>query len=843
EGIRTDGVYCYEQRVLDISCTPNISDTITGTFRSKRNALEPNGKNKARYYFNRIGNGADTVYYDYDVLGTSYTVEKAVFIDSIGEVSIASSTADFDYCHSVPLVQFTGNQNYTLGGQGEFEYVGSSGVPEITRSSSTAIYPVNEVPGTYSISYAYTSSRGCSAETSHVINIYPEPVTDFSQPVSCPDITTPVPFANLTTFSGNESELTWEWSFEGGLPVTEKNPVYTFQSNGVKQVTLTATTGKGCAVSKSKEYTIGNFAQADFRWDNECNTGEQVTLTSTSAGGVPENASYTWKVEGAVIPGDMSAVYQFADIGEVDVRLLYTSDAGCTDSVTKTIVIQPYIRITKDFADHNYIEDFESGNELYTWQTRGLADADTTRWNLGVPDGDVISNASSGNNSWFTNLADRTDVENSEVVSPCFDLSGLEKPMIKLNIWSSSEFKRDGAVMQYSTDYGNTWKNLGDVNEGINWFNSENIQSQPGGVTQFNGWNEVRMGEWTSARHSLDFLKDEENVRFRIAYAADGGGVEDVDGFAFDDVWIGERQQNVLAEYFTNSSLGGIVEANANMEAYEASRAADIVPIHYHTGSPEGDPLFSDYEEGPSARVFYYGVSSVPEVISNGIIRSGIDNEAIDQFEQEVDVESLRDPMVSIGLSVSRSSAEVTVTALEDLSGESLVLYGAVVKDSIEMDGIYYYNVLRKFLPDPAGIELATGGFANGESITESLPVNLSNASMFIGSRLVVFVQNTISKHVYQSVWSDLSGLTSLAPGNIDDMVDIYPNPATERLFIDSEYEIRRLVITDMTGRVVRILEPDQARMNIPIDDYKYGVYMIRGITDHGEFIKKFIKQ
>jgi hypothetical protein len=840
-GIAANGIYCYDEQILDISCTPNISDTITGTFRSKRNALEPDGRNRAKYYFNRIGSGADTVYFDYNVLGTSYTVKKAVFIDSIGEVSITSSTADFDYCHSESLVQFIGNQNYTLGGQGEFKYMGPGGEEAITRSSTTAIYPMNEVPGTYSISYSYTSSRGCSAETSHVINIYPEPVTDFFQPVSCPDLIIPVPFTNLTTFSGDESELSWEWRFEGGLPVTEKNPMYTFQSNGIKQVTLTATTNKGCAISKSRELTIGNFARADFKWDNECNTGEQVALTSTSTGGIPEYGDYTWKIDGAVIPGNISAVHQFSDIGEYDIRLIYRSDDGCIDSVTKTLVIQPYIRITEDYANQTYFEDFESGNELYTWQTRGMRDGDTTRWDLGAPDGDVINIAASGNRAWYTRLKDRSDVEYSEVVSPCFDLSGLEKPMIKLNIWSSSEFKRDGAVMQYSTDYGNSWYNLGDVNEGVNWFNSENIQSQPGG--EFEGWNDVRMENWTSARHGLDFLKNETNVRFRIAYAADGGGLEDVDGFAFDDVWIGERQQNVLTEYFTNNVAVGSVEANANMKGYIASRVADLVPIHYHTGSPSGDPLFSDYEEGPSARVFYYGVSSVPEVISNGLIRSGLDLKAIDLFEQEVDMESLYDPLVSIDLNVTPSRVEVTITALEDLTGESVALFGAVVKDSVEENGDYYYNVLRKFLPDPGGIILATDGFRKGETIIESIPLNPGSSSMFVGSKLVLFVQNINSKRVYQSVWSGLSGLTSMAPDNISNLVDIYPNPATERLFIDSEYEIRMLMITDMTGRVVRIMEPDQFRVDIPLYDYNYGVYIIKGITDRGEFIKKFIKQ
>ncbi len=842
EGLTVDGVYCYEDTVLDISCTPNISDTITGTFRSMRNALEPNGKNGAKYYLDRIGSGEDTVYFDYCVQGTNYTVKKVVFIDSIGDVTISSSTSDFDYCHSVPLVQFTGNQNYTFGGEGKFEYIGSNGVPKITRSSSTSIYPVAEVPGTYSISYSYTSSRGCYSSTSQVINIFPEPVTDFFQSITCPDLTTPVPFNNLTTFSGNESELSWSWSFEGGLPVTEKSPVYTFQANGVKQVTLTATTDKGCAVSKSREYTIGNFAKADFRWDNECNTGGQVTLTSTSLGGVAENADYTWKVDGTIIPGTISASHQFSGIGEYDISLLYLSDDGCVDSVTKTMVFQPYIRLKADLPEQIYYEDFESGDELYTWQTRGLTVSDTTRWNLGAPDGNVINNTASGSHSWYLR-ADRSDVENSEVVSPCFDLSGLEKPMIKLNIWSSSEFKRDGAVMQYSIDFGNTWTNLGAVNQGVNWFNSENIQSQPGGDAQFIGWNEVRMEDWRSARYNLDFLKDESNVRFRIAYAADGGGLESVDGFAFDDVWIGDRQQNVLTEYFTNTSVIGSDETDATIFSYEKARAADLVPIHYHTGNPSGDVLFSDYKEGPSGRVFYYGVTSLPEVISNGVIHSYLDAGTIDLFRKEVNVESLKDPNISIDMSVSHTNAEVTITAREDLSGESLLLFAAVVKDSVEVDGSRYYHVLRKFLPDPAGVILPTDDFTIGKQITEVVSLDLSNSALFTRSNLVVFVQNSNSKEVYQSAISDLGLLTSTSSSNISNSVDIYPNPVVERLFIDSRFAIRRLVIADITGRVIHVMEPDQERIELSIENYKYGVYMIRGITDEGEFMKKFIKQ
>ncbi|MEX0981452.1 MAG: T9SS type A sorting domain-containing protein, partial [Bacteroidales bacterium] len=130
-----------------------------------------------------------------------------------------------------------------------------------------------------------------------------------------------------------------------------------------------------------------------------------------------------------------------------------------------------------------------------------------------------------------------------------------------------------------------------------------------------------------------------------------------------------------------------------------------------------------------------------------------------------------------------------------------------------------------------------------GKQITEVVSLDIGNSAMFVGSKLVVFVQNSNNKKVYQSVFSDLSGLTSMAPDNINNLVDIYPNPASERLIVDSRYKIRRLVITDITGRVIRILEPDQERIELSIENYKYGVYMIRGITGGGEFMKKFIKQ
>jgi len=158
--VNLNSVYCYEENTyVDILCTPNISDTITGTFISRRNALESTGKNAARYYLNRAGNGLDTVYFNYKIKGTDYSIFKEVLVDSIGQVQIISNLENYDFCKSIEKVQLSGVQVHPYGGQGNFSYSGNSSAL-LNRGSSAELYPTLENPGAYWIAYTYTSKSG-----------------------------------------------------------------------------------------------------------------------------------------------------------------------------------------------------------------------------------------------------------------------------------------------------------------------------------------------------------------------------------------------------------------------------------------------------------------------------------------------------------------------------------------------------------------------------------------------------------------------------------------------------------------------------------------------------------
>ena len=143
------------------------------------------------------------------------------------------------------------------------------------------------------------------------------------------------------------------------------------------------------------------------------------------------------------------------------------------------------------------------------------------------------------------------------MMGPCLDLSGLKRPMISLNYWVDAQGGFDGAVMQYSVNGGASWQTVGDAEGGgINWYNDRNLPGQPGGQTNF-AWSDT-VSQWTNGRYNLDQIPSalRDTVIFRIAFGSNDDNPSDeiLNGFAFDDIFIGEKTRNVLVEHFANTN-------------------------------------------------------------------------------------------------------------------------------------------------------------------------------------------------------------------------------------------------------------------------------------------------
>ena len=149
--------------------------------------------------------------------------------------------------------------------------------------------------------------------------------------------------------------------------------------------------------------------------------------------------------------------------------------------------------------------------------------------------------------------------------------------MISLKYWVDAQAGFDGAVVQYSTDGGGVWQQVGDAEGGgINWYNSRNLSGKPGGQSNF-AWSDS-VSSWQDGRYNLDAIPDalRDRVILRIAFGSndDNPSGRVLNGFAFDDIFIGEKSRNVLVEHFTNVNYGPAIRQMITLKTCTGPRLA-----------------------------------------------------------------------------------------------------------------------------------------------------------------------------------------------------------------------------------------------------------------------------
>lgn len=216
---------------------------------------------------------------------------------------------------------------------------------------------------------------------------------------------------------------------------------------------------------------------------------------------------------------------------------------------------QPCISVT---ASSPYLQNFETTNG--GWVIGGTA----SDWAWGTPTKPLINGAASGSRCWITGGLTNSFYnlgESAWIMSPCFDLSTLQYPELRLKLFWETERLYDGTAFEYSLDDGASWTTLGDINsiphcKGTNWYNtntvfagnfhswSGNIQPEVNACVVGNG-----TGTWVIGRHILEEVAGAANVRFRFVFTA-GTTCNNYDGFAMDDFAIVETSPDPV--YFDN---------------------------------------------------------------------------------------------------------------------------------------------------------------------------------------------------------------------------------------------------------------------------------------------------
>ncbi len=202
---------------------------------------------------------------------------------------------------------------------------------------------------------------------------------------------------------------------------------------------------------------------------------------------------------------------------DIDVWIKYN-----TDNYASNDSILNYFIHNSPILNTPYLQDFENSDGGF------YVTGKNATWEWGVPGGVSISKAPNGTKIWGTSLnGNYSDNETSYLVTPCFNLSGLMRPVLSFSFFYEAEQDYDYAWVEYSTD-GKTWNKLGNINEGTNWYNDAST----------NSWNGTSL-IWQAA--SIDIPVTNTTVRFRFVLSSDGGVTEE--GLGIDDVRIHEKQE------------------------------------------------------------------------------------------------------------------------------------------------------------------------------------------------------------------------------------------------------------------------------------------------------------
>ena len=167
------------------------------------------------------------------------------------------------------------------------------------------------------------------------IVVTPKPLVDFKVLNACEG--SPIQVNNNTTLPVS-SPITYEWDFAGEYTTTDANPSYTFATSGQRKISVTAT-ANGCFASLTKNAYQFEMPMAEFTSEGECNF-VNVDFENSSTIDNGANMGFAWDFNSEGISRESNPSFAFAKSGTKSVTLTATSEFGCVNKFTKSIVLQ-----------------------------------------------------------------------------------------------------------------------------------------------------------------------------------------------------------------------------------------------------------------------------------------------------------------------------------------------------------------------------------------------------------------------------------------------------------------------------------------------------------------------
>lgn len=221
-------------------------------------------------------------------------------------------------------------------------------------------------------------------------------------------------------------------SLDGIVDCNDPAVSITFLNNGLEEIT-----------NVDVNYTV-NGNSSSFVWNGSISSMESATI-------------------------DLPQIDFSFGINQLEVETTTTDDAFQDNNIRSIKIVK------NEFLNTTDVNSFETQNdELLSFNNYGL---EFSLWERGIPQGNLLNAASSGQAVYGTNLSGNySDSTIGYLFSKCYDLSQMSGPELRFSMAFDLELNWDFMNVEYSLDNGLTWDILGSANDS-NWYNSNRVSN------------------------------------------------------------------------------------------------------------------------------------------------------------------------------------------------------------------------------------------------------------------------------------------------------------------------------------------------------------------------------
>ncbi|TAJ45464.1 PKD domain-containing protein [Methanofollis fontis] len=312
--------------------------------------------------------------YEEIVAGTEYLIDMTVRFTNETKADFRAEPTNGTAPLTVQFTDLSTVENITA-------WAWDFGVENATSDEQNPTYTY-EMPGVYTVSLTITDEANVTYTEvkADYINVT-EPIgpgADFSADVTAGEAPLTVNFTDLSTV---ENITAWFWDFGNGFMSTMKDPLFTYHTPGVYNVSLTVTDDQDMKWTTTQEGFINVTApftpEADFSADVTNGTAP-LTVNFTDLSTVENITAWAWDfgVENATSE-EQNPTYIYEMPGTYTVGLTVTDDTGTTYVVTKP----DYITVLEEEQKANFTANATAGTAPLAVQfTDQSTVAEITSW-------------------------------------------------------------------------------------------------------------------------------------------------------------------------------------------------------------------------------------------------------------------------------------------------------------------------------------------------------------------------------------------------------------------------------------------------------------------------------